>query len=42
VLYPSGLTRELQIGLGLVVIALNVVIYGWIWRRGRNYSGLQA
>ena len=42
VLYTSGLTRELQIGLGLVVITLNVVIYGWMWRRGRNDSGLQA
>ncbi len=38
VLYPSELTRELQIGLGLVVIALNVVIYGWIWHRGRQRS----
>ncbi|MCH7825039.1 MAG: DUF2784 family protein, partial [Acidobacteria bacterium] len=38
VLYPSELTRELQIGLGLAVIALNVVIYGWIWRRGRQRS----
>jgi hypothetical protein len=34
VLYPSGLTRELQIGLGLVVIALNAMIYGWMCYRG--------
>ncbi len=30
-LYPSGLTREIQILLGLLVIAVNLAIYGRIW-----------
>jgi hypothetical protein len=32
-LYPTGLTRRLQIALGLLVLILNLVIYGWVWRR---------
>jgi hypothetical protein len=28
-LYPSGLTRPLQIGLGISVLLLNVLIYGY-------------
>jgi hypothetical protein len=35
VLYPSGLTREVQLFLGGVVIALNLAIYGWVWRARR-------
>lgn len=36
VIYPDGLTRPVQMGLGAVVIVLNVLIYGYIWsRRGR-------
>jgi hypothetical protein len=33
VLYPINLSRELQIYLGLLVLGLNAVIYGWAWRR---------
>jgi hypothetical protein len=34
VLYPDGLTRELQIGLGVAALLLNVVVYaGWLRRR---------
>jgi hypothetical protein len=29
VLYPDGLTRQAQLGLGAVVLALNLVVY---WR----------
>jgi len=36
VLYPAELTREIQIGLGLVVATLNILIYCWIWRRDRQ------
>jgi len=32
-LYPTVLTRRLQIALGLLVLILNLVIYGWAWRR---------
>ncbi|CAH0295425.1 hypothetical protein SRABI118_04208 [Massilia sp. Bi118] len=32
-IYPPGLTRELQIGLGIGVLAMNALMYAWIWRR---------
>jgi len=32
VLYPAALTRQLQIALGLFVIAVNLGIYCWLWR----------
>jgi hypothetical protein len=38
VLYPAGLTRGVQLVLGSLVIAVNVVVYGlllWRWRGGR-------
>ena len=36
-IYPSGLTRRTQIQLGLVVVAINVAVYGLIyWRRERR------
>lgn len=30
VLYPSGLSRGHQIGLGILVILLNLCVYGWV------------
>lgn len=36
-LYPEGLTRPIQIALGLAVLSLNLAIYGWLWwRRATN------
>ena len=36
-LYPQGLTREVQIALGIAVLALNASVYGWVlWRRAAN------
>jgi hypothetical protein len=32
-LYPEGLTRGVQLALGVLVIAVNVAIYARIWRR---------
>lgn len=32
-LFPAGLTREIQIALGCGVLALNLAIYGAAWRR---------
>lgn len=32
-LYPAGLTRAAQVGLGVGVLLLNLVLYGWLWRR---------
>jgi hypothetical protein len=36
VLYPEGLTRSVQIALGVIVVALNLVIYTWFWRSLRR------
>jgi hypothetical protein len=33
ILYPEALTREIQIILGLTVVAVNMGIYGWLWCR---------
>jgi hypothetical protein len=32
VLYPEGLTRAMQIALGVTVVAVNLLIYGWVLR----------
>lgn len=38
ILYPSMLTRNLQIFLGLLVLMFNIIIYGWIiYRHRKNY-----
>jgi len=40
VLYPSGLTRQHQVWLGILVGLLNLGIYGWILRRmAKNRGG---
>lgn len=33
IVYPGALTREIQIGLGLAVVAINVIVYALAWRR---------
>ena len=35
-LYPTGLTRELQLALGVGVLAINAVVYGVLLRRRRR------
>ena len=35
-LYPEGLTREMQITLGIFVLLINLSIYGWILRRKKT------
>ncbi len=35
VIYPAGLTRRIQVWLGLALLAVNVVAYGWFLRRRR-------
>jgi hypothetical protein len=32
-LYPDGLTRSVQMALGLLVLVVNVAIYAYAWRR---------
>lgn len=36
-IYPSGLTREIQVGLGVGVLLLNGIVYA-IWLRRRRYG----
>lgn len=38
-LYPEALTREMQIGLGLLVVAVNVLWYRQAFRRRRPAPG---
>lgn len=33
VLYPEGLTREVQIALGSAALLLNAAVYALVWRR---------
>jgi len=35
-LYPDGLTRGMQLALGLLVIAVNAVIYFRVWTRHKT------
>ena len=35
-LYPTGLTREIQLALGVGVLALNAVVYAVVLRRRRR------
>jgi hypothetical protein len=37
-LYPSALNREIQLVLGLVVLAINLTIYSYVFRRKRAAS----
>ena len=34
-LYPDQLTPTVQVVLGIVVMTLNLMVYGWLWKRGR-------
>ena len=38
-LYPEGLTRDVQIALGLGVLALNAAVYARLWYRRRQARG---
>lgn len=35
-LYPTGLSREIQLALGSAVLLINAVLYGVWWRRRRR------
>jgi len=34
-LYPEGLTRNLQLALGLIVLAVNAAVYAYVWHTGK-------
>ena len=35
-LYPTGLTREIQIALGVAVLVINAIVYAVWWRRRKR------
>ena len=35
VLYPAGLTRDIQYVLGAAAVGVNAAVYWWVFRRGR-------
>ena len=36
ILYPSGLTREIQLILGAFVVVMNLLIYGYVFLRSKR------
>jgi hypothetical protein len=36
ILYPAGLTRTVQLTLGAVVVAVNVLLYSMVWLKWRR------
>jgi hypothetical protein len=36
VMYPPGLTREMQVALGVSALLLNLGVYAWVLRRTRS------
>ena len=40
IVYPAGLTREIQFILGGLVVLINVAIYTLVWRRWRRSKRL--
>jgi hypothetical protein len=39
-IYPEGLTVDRQIAIGLAVIAINLALYAWVWRRAARRRGI--
>lgn len=37
-LYPAGLTRDVQLLLAVLVVLVNLLVYAWVWRRRRRQS----
>jgi len=35
-IYPAQLTSNIQVGLGWAVVAINLLVYTWVWRRQRG------
>ena len=42
IIYPEGLTREIQLALALSVITINLAIYAWLYHRRRLRSNPQG
>lgn len=39
IIYPKGLTHEIQIALGAGVLVVNVAVYAILWRRRKRDAG---
>ena len=39
-IYPEGLTVNHQIAIGVAVIAINLALYAWVWRRAARRRGI--
>ncbi len=39
IIYPAGLTREIQWGLAATVVTINVAIYAWLFLRANKRRG---
>lgn len=35
-IYPAAVTWRVQVVLGVAVLVINAVVYGFLWRRGRR------
>jgi len=42
IIYPSGLTREMQIIMGILVILINITAYTWVIIRYRKRKGIKS
>ena len=42
VLYPAGLTRQLQFELGILVLAINAGVYAVWWRRRHRHTSRET
>lgn len=42
VIYPPGLTRDVQLAIAGLVVVLNLVVYGIVWRRSRPTSPTES
>ncbi|MEO6565949.1 MAG: DUF2784 domain-containing protein [Casimicrobiaceae bacterium] len=42
VIYPGALTPGIQLVLGVLVVAINVVVYALVWRRATNGGPTRA
>ena len=38
-LYPDGLTRSIQVALGVLAVVVNLAIYAYAWRRMARLAG---
>jgi hypothetical protein len=36
ILYPAALTRKMQIGLGMIVLGVNIAVYLTLWQKSRK------